>query len=166
MHLSNEELVRISEEIYTDRRISSSTYCGRCGYNLRTLPYVGTCPECGSDYNARPLKWEGIFTAEQVRFPFSTLLGVFVTAVAAVVFVITTLGVSTPLSPAPAPVAPGVAAPAPPSSPALDGVGVVIAVVLAAMFLLYVWLAARQLCAFWRGLSIARRIAKLESDET
>lgn len=45
----------------SDRRIISDAYCGRCGYNLRTLPYIYSCPECGNPYNARPLTLRGIF---------------------------------------------------------------------------------------------------------
>lgn len=61
MPLGSEELERLSDEVYSFRRISASTYCSRCGYNLRTLPYVYTCPECGQAYNARPLHMKGIF---------------------------------------------------------------------------------------------------------
>ena len=44
-------------------------HCARCGYNLRTLPYLGRCPECGGNYNARPLRMDGIFTAQMLVFP-------------------------------------------------------------------------------------------------
>lgn len=65
MSLSSGDLERIEEEMFTDRRITGSVYCGRCGYNLRTLPFCYHCPECGNEYNARPLKMKGIY----VPFP-------------------------------------------------------------------------------------------------
>ena len=63
------DLERIAAETYTDRRIRSSVYCGRCGYNLRHLPYIYQCPECGQEYNARPLSMKGIFSPHDVYFP-------------------------------------------------------------------------------------------------
>ncbi len=61
MVISSDELSRLADEAYGGRRISDSLYCATCGYNLRTLPYVYRCPECGSGYNARPLAMKGIF---------------------------------------------------------------------------------------------------------
>jgi len=55
------ELDRLADDVYFNRRITASTYCAECGYNLRTLPYVYHCPECGQEYNARPLHMKGIF---------------------------------------------------------------------------------------------------------
>jgi predicted Zn-ribbon and HTH transcriptional regulator len=48
--------------------INWPTYCANCGYNLRTLPVIGRCPECGTEYNARPLKMIN------VRSPYGTTL--------------------------------------------------------------------------------------------
>jgi len=164
MSLTSDELQRLSEDIYTDRRITMSTYCGRCGHNLRTLPYVYSCPECGNSYNARPLKLEGIFTPEQVRFPFGNIFGTLITAAGAFLFVATAFGYQTPLLPPP-PVAPPGKLPAPPTSPALDSVGFTIGVALALLAVLYAWLTFRQLCVFWRGLWIARKVARDEAEE-
>ncbi|MBI4717463.1 MAG: hypothetical protein HY763_06640 [Planctomycetes bacterium] len=76
MVLSRDELSRLNEkDTYTDRRITTSIYCGKCGYNLRTLPYVYTCPECGNAYNARPVGTEGIYTAHEVAPPIGGSLG-------------------------------------------------------------------------------------------
>ena len=70
MALSNRELDEIAEDTYHNRRITGSIFCGRCGYNLRTLPHVYICPECGNRYNARPLKMKGIFFPRAVYPPF------------------------------------------------------------------------------------------------
>jgi len=74
MGINEEELYRLADEMYKDRRIASSTYCGSCGYNLRTLPYRYCCPECGQEYNARPQVMKGIFTPQAADFPYGSLL--------------------------------------------------------------------------------------------
>ena len=74
MDLSTDELEQLSQDIYSERRISHSIYCGRCGYNLRTLPYVGRCTECGNEYNARPVVRKGIYISTEVTFPFVELV--------------------------------------------------------------------------------------------
>lgn len=165
MSLSSEELAKLAEEIYTDRRITMSTYCGRCGQNLRTLPYVYRCPECGNAYNARPLKQEGVFSADHARFPLGTLFALLVTAAGAALFVATYLGYATPLRPPPPPVPAGTPPPPPVNSPALDSVGVAITATLVVLLLLYLVLACRQVRAWWRAIWIARRIAQAEADE-
>lgn len=73
MAVGSDELARWSEEILTDRRIGTNLYCALCGYNLKTLTYVGRCPECGSFYSARPPVMKGIFTADMLRFPLEEL---------------------------------------------------------------------------------------------
>lgn len=79
MVISSEELDRIADDIDKQRRITDSVYCGHCGYNLRTLPYAYQCPECGKEYNARPLSLKGIFIRYQAELPireaFITLMG-------------------------------------------------------------------------------------------
>ena len=69
MSLGSDEVARAANEVETDRTLTYSVYCERCGYNLRHAPYVGVCPECGGGYNARPLAMKGIFTPGTVRFP-------------------------------------------------------------------------------------------------
>ena len=69
MVISSEELDRIADDIDKQRRITSSVYCGNCAYNLRTLPYAYACPECGNEYNARPLIMKGIYLPFQSEFP-------------------------------------------------------------------------------------------------
>ena len=61
MTAGHDQMERLPEDIYFDRRITASTYCSKCGYNLRTLPYIYSCPECGQQYNARPLHMKGIY---------------------------------------------------------------------------------------------------------
>ena len=73
MPMSLEELDRLADEQYTNRRIPASTFCGKCGYNLRGLPYVYHCPECGSDYNASPRRMSGIYQPSAAEFPFGDL---------------------------------------------------------------------------------------------
>ena len=73
MAISNRELDRFADDQYLDRRITSSVFCGNCGYNLRTLPYTYQCPECGQDYNARPLEMRGIFSPQDVDIPFGDM---------------------------------------------------------------------------------------------
>jgi hypothetical protein len=85
MTLSSSELDRIADDIYKDRRISGSVYCGTCGYNLRTLPYVYTCPECGQEYNARPLVMKGIFAPHDADIPFGDFASALFCAAAAYV---------------------------------------------------------------------------------
>lgn len=62
-----------------DRSIHMDLFCAECGYNLRTLPYVGRCTECGSRYNARPLRMEGIFTSQLAEFPVANVFGALLT---------------------------------------------------------------------------------------
>ena len=74
MRETEAELGKRATDQYRDRLISGSIYCGECGYCLRTLPYVYTCPECGNSYNARPLSLDGVFKPYEIRFPFGDLL--------------------------------------------------------------------------------------------
>lgn len=73
MPLSSSELDRLAEDQYKDRLITGSVYCGECGYNLKSLPYRHRCPECGNEYNARPLRQTGIFNPHEGDFPFGDL---------------------------------------------------------------------------------------------
>jgi len=72
--LGGDELERLHDEMLQGTRLYHSVYCGRCGYNLRTLPYAGQCPECGGQYNARPLNMTGIFFAHYAQFPLFDVL--------------------------------------------------------------------------------------------
>jgi len=70
------DLDKLSDDIFKDRRISGSVYCGKCGYDLRTLPYLYQCPECGNAYNARPLVMKGVFLPQQTPVPWIDMLAV------------------------------------------------------------------------------------------
>ena len=89
MVLGSEELERIADDIDADRTIMSSLYCGRCGYNLRSLPFIHACPECGNRYNARPLKMEGIFLPRTALFPAGDIVSfLFCTFVAVAIMIV------------------------------------------------------------------------------
>lgn len=75
MSLSSRDLDWIADEIYRGRRIAGSIYCGACGYNLKTLPYMYRCPECGTEFNARPTVMKNIFTPMEARAPILDFLG-------------------------------------------------------------------------------------------
>ena len=72
----------LPDDIDPERIITLSLHCGRCGYNLRTLPYVYSCPECGNAYNARALKMEGIFLPNNVGIPFGEVAACLFSAAA------------------------------------------------------------------------------------
>ena len=74
MGASDKNRDAIADDIYRNRRIGCSTYCGRCGYNLKTLPHVYTCPECGAAYNARFPNMQGVFLHDNVSFPLSDII--------------------------------------------------------------------------------------------
>lgn len=84
MAFSRTELERIADDQYKDRRIAGAVYCGNCGYNLRTLPYRYNCPECGNDYNARPLTMKGIFQPHEAEIPFGDIASAMLFGVGAV----------------------------------------------------------------------------------
>lgn len=67
--LDSGDLDKLSRDIFSERRIRHSVHCGQCGYNLRMLPYVGRCPECANEYNARPAVRQGIYVAGELAFP-------------------------------------------------------------------------------------------------
>lgn len=60
--------------------ITSALYCEQCGYELRMLPYVGRCPECGNHYHARGIKMHGIFIPQTAEFPASTIAAALASA--------------------------------------------------------------------------------------
>ncbi len=71
-----------TDPMLSEQQLKYSVYCATCGYNLRHASYVGRCPECGSDYNARPLKLENIFVEGALRFPSSEVfIGLFCTLI-------------------------------------------------------------------------------------
>jgi hypothetical protein len=85
---SEQDRERHADDMYTDRRITGTVYCGSCGYDLRTLPYIYRCPECGQEYNARPLKMEGIFMPHMAEVPTREALLGTIFAVGGVVLIL------------------------------------------------------------------------------
>ena len=81
MPLSERDREELADDIIKDRRIAISTYCGNCGYNLKTLPRSYHCPECGSEYRARTPQMKGIYLAHENSPPLGE-------AVAAVLFAV------------------------------------------------------------------------------
>lgn len=96
MVINSEELDRIADDIDKQRRITSSVYCANCAYNLRTLPYAYACPECGSDYNARPLIMKGIYLPYQSESPIREA---FITVMCAASTALVGYGAFNPLDP-------------------------------------------------------------------
>ncbi len=74
MNVETDDLDKLSQDIFSERQISHSVYCSRCGYNLRMLPYIGRCPECGNEYNARPAVRNGIYVSTDLSFPSVELI--------------------------------------------------------------------------------------------
>jgi len=70
---TEQERERRADEMFTDRIITGSMYCGSCGYDLYKLPYIHQCPECGQPYNARPLVMKGVFVPSMVDPPVREL---------------------------------------------------------------------------------------------
>lgn len=66
-----------------ERVIAEALFCAACGYQLRTLPFIGRCPECGNSYNARSTPKDGIFVPELAEFPATDILATLASAVAA-----------------------------------------------------------------------------------
>ena len=68
--LNPDELDRMAmEDAPSAGRLMTSVHCAECGYNLRSLPSIYTCPECGNPYNASPLRSKGIYQHTAEEFP-------------------------------------------------------------------------------------------------
>jgi len=140
MALSSYELERIADDMYKDRVITGWAYCGNCGYNLHSLPYIYTCPECGNQYNARPLKMKGIFVLHDTYFPASDIAATLLCA--PVVYLIIAGGVN----------------------PTEYG-QLILGAAMGVIMLTFAHKACRQLPRFFKARSIARRIALEEEEE-
>ena len=57
--------------------------CTKCGYTLRGLPFVGICPECGSQYCARLMKLKNVATPYGAAIPWGDIWGGVLSAVIA-----------------------------------------------------------------------------------
>lgn len=81
MPLSEQDRERLADDVIKDRRISQSTYCENCGYNLKTLPRSYQCPECGSAYRARMPRMKGIYLPHENAPPLGEAVALLVFAV-------------------------------------------------------------------------------------
>ena len=140
MVIGSYDLERLADDVYKDRRITGSVYCSECGYNLHTLPYVYTCPECGNKYNARPLLMHGIFAPHEIIFPFRDIGAFLIGALSTCLF--------------------GYGA-----FKTLDVVRVWMALILAAFTIIFAWHAFESIMRFFKATRIARRIALEEGAE-
>jgi len=86
--LNQEELDRIAAEELSDGVITRSTYCGRCGYNLRALPVRYECPECGNPYDTLSRRKKGIYEGRDAELPFWMLTAVVLLTPIAIVLLI------------------------------------------------------------------------------
>jgi hypothetical protein len=139
MVLGSDELERLADDAYRERRMAGTVYCGNCGYNLRTLFYVYRCPECGQEYNARPLVMRGIFLPQNVSPPFVEMFAVVLYGPIAFVLID---GATQPFEPA----------------KFVMGLGAAILAVV------YLWLAYGRWVRVLKARIIARRIAQAERE--
>ncbi len=139
MVLGTDELERLADDAYKERRIAGTVYCGNCGYNLRTLFYVYRCPECGQEYNARPLVMRGIFLPQNVSPPFVEMFAVVFCGPIAFVLID---GATQPFEPT----------------------GFVMGLGAAILTVVYLWLAYGRWARVLRARIIARRIAQAERE--
>ena len=139
MPISERELTRLAHDQYLDRRITLSVYCGRCGYNLKTLPYAGRCTECGAEYNARPFAMKGIFNVQDASIPYSSIFLSLVCAASALALLW-----STGWSPHP--------------------ISLILAVCLAWFSVMSAWTSYTGITSFMRAISIWKRIREEEGD--
>ncbi len=74
MAFEHEQLEHMLEEDEGPRVMTKTVICDQCGYQLRGLPFVGRCPECGNSYSLRGIKTEGIFVPQAAEFPAMDLV--------------------------------------------------------------------------------------------
>ena len=135
MSMHSDELEMLADLTFKDAVIATSLYCGSCGYNLKTLPYVGVCTERGHRYNARPLRMDGIFTPQRLEIPLGDAAAGVLSGVVAAGMTIRAI------APSPS-----------------RGVYVIFAVVLGLMSVAFAWIMWRKLCKYVRFRNIAKRI--------
>jgi hypothetical protein len=66
----NSTMARTGRELEQARGIDRDVFCAQCAYNLRTRPSVGRCPDCGGEYDCRPMRFKGILMPADLKFPF------------------------------------------------------------------------------------------------
>ncbi len=74
MAFEHEHLEHMLAEEQGPRLMTKPAICDQCGYQLRGLPFVGCCPECGHSYSVRGIKTEGIFVPHAAEFPAMDLV--------------------------------------------------------------------------------------------
>jgi hypothetical protein len=62
-------MAQVGKDVEHARGLTYDTFCAGCGYNLRTRPRVGRCPECGNEYDTRPLHLRGLLGMDAKAFP-------------------------------------------------------------------------------------------------
>lgn len=77
--IEREELDLMMDGLH-ERVITDVLFCAGCGYQLRMLPFIGRCPECGNSYNARSLHKDGIFVPELAELPATDILAALASA--------------------------------------------------------------------------------------
>lgn len=85
MALTPDELERMAEESegLGVSLIRQTVHCGHCGYNLKSLPVVHQCPECGHSYSAHPGRMRGIYKPGDESFPTGRIATALLCAVIA-----------------------------------------------------------------------------------
>ena len=68
-------MAKIEQEILFDRGLQFDLFCSKCAYNLRTRPPLGICPECGNEYDTRPLHRKGILLPHDLKLPYQAFAG-------------------------------------------------------------------------------------------
>jgi hypothetical protein len=140
MAISSDELERLASDTYKDRLIPGTLYCADCGYNLRTLPYVHICPECGNPYDARPLAMTGIFAPQDIELPFRDMLAALACGASAFIL--------------------GYGAFSPP-----DLFRLLLGLFFAVLAVVFFWQSCARFSRSFKAIAIARRIAQEEEAE-
>lgn len=161
--LNTEELQRLAEEVLANRRISVSTYCAECGYDLRTLPYEYRCPECGNEYNARAVKMVGILVPGHSHFPFGDFFSALFALAVGAAFGIPAVVRVTPPAPA---TTPPVVTQTPNYGPFLiDEWRLAMAGVLVVFACIFLRRAIRQTARFIHDSAILRKVVATQREE-
>ena len=88
MVIRESELRRLEGDPTRSRTMVGEVFCATCGYCLKTLPFLGQCPECGARYNARSLNMVGIYTSQYLRPPIGLAAGTVLTLGVGLTFLI------------------------------------------------------------------------------
>lgn len=139
MSIRSDDRHQIENEVLAGTRLGHNIFCKSCGYNLRTLPYVGLCTECGSEYNAHALSMKGIFLADRPPVPIPEMLGFVICGTGAVSLLESALNPYIPEA-------------------------VLLAVLVGACCLLFAYQTFQKARTLWQFQKIYRRIRQQEED--